>query len=79
MLGVARYRLEGNFMPFFNLRDDKGWGNGEFDVHCDPLGSPGTPFVDVTEWNQTLKLLRVPGLKIGDEQHTTPALGRKGS
>ena len=45
MLGVARYRLEGNFMPFFNLRDDKGWGNGKFDVHCDPLGSPGTPFV----------------------------------
>ena len=45
MLGVARYRLEGNFMPFFNLRDDRGWGNGEFDVHCDPLRSPGTPFV----------------------------------
>ena len=45
MLGVARYRLEGNSMAFFNLRDDKGWGDGEFDVHCDPLGSPGTPFV----------------------------------
>ena len=45
MLGVGRYRLEGNFMAFFNLRDDKGWGDGEFDVHCDPLGSPGTPFV----------------------------------
>ena len=45
MLGVARYRLEGNFMAFFNLRDDKGWGDGEFDVHCHPLGSPGTPFV----------------------------------
>ena len=23
---------------FFNLRDDKGWGNEEFDVHWDPLG-----------------------------------------
>ena len=45
MLGVARYRLEGNFMAFSNLRDDKEWGDGEFDVHCDPLGSPGTPFV----------------------------------
>ena len=33
MLGVGRYRLEGNFMAFSNLRDDKGWGNGEFDVH----------------------------------------------
>ena len=36
MLGAARYRLEGNFMAFFNLGDDKGWGDGEFDVHCDP-------------------------------------------
>ena len=33
MLGVGRYRLEGNFMAFFNLRDDKGWGDGEFDAH----------------------------------------------
>ena len=32
-------------MGFFNLRDDKGWGDGEFDVHCDSLGSPGTPLV----------------------------------
>ena len=30
-------------MAFFNLRDDKGWEDGEFDLHCDPLGSPGTP------------------------------------
>ena len=79
MLGVARYRLEGNFMPFFNLRDDKGWGNGEFDVHCDPLGSPGTPFVGRNRMESKFELLRLPGLKIGDEQHTTPALGRKGS
>ena len=40
MLGVGRYQLEGNFM-----HDDKGWGVGEFDMHCDPLGSPGTPLV----------------------------------
>ena len=26
-------------------RDDKGVRDGEFDVHCDPLGSPGTPLV----------------------------------
>ena len=24
MLGVGRYRLGGNFIAFFNLRDDKG-------------------------------------------------------
>ena len=30
---------------FFNLRDDKGWENGEFDVHGDPLGCPLTPLV----------------------------------
>ena len=40
MLGVGRYQLEGNFM-----RDDKGWGDGKFDMHCNPLGSPGTPLV----------------------------------
>ena len=42
MLGVGRHRLEGNFIAFFNLRDDKGWGHGEYDVHCDPLRSLGT-------------------------------------
>ena len=30
---------------FFNLHDDKGWGDVEFDVHCDPLRSPLTPLV----------------------------------
>ena len=76
MLGVARYRLEGNFIPFFNLRDDKGWGTGNLTYTVIPLGLLGLPLSDVTEWNQTLKLLRLPGLKIGDEQHTTPVLGR---
>ena len=42
MLGVGRCRLDGNFIAFFNLRDDKGWGHGEYDVHCDPLRSLGT-------------------------------------
>ena len=32
-------------MGFFNLCDDKGWVDGEFDLHCDPLRSPGTPLV----------------------------------
>ena len=32
-------------MGFFNLCDDRGWGDGEFDLHCDPLGSPGTTLV----------------------------------
>ena len=77
MLGVGRYRLGGNFIAFFNLRDDKGQGHGD-DLHCDPLGSPGTVLVGLTEkaWNQTLRHLTLPGLKTGDEQHTTPALGR---
>ena len=30
---------------FFNLHDDKGWGDVEFDIHCDPLRSPLTPLV----------------------------------
>ena len=79
MLGVARYRLEGNFIPFLTyvMTRDRGTGNLTYTVI--PLGLLGLPLSDVTEWNQTLKLLRVPGLKIGDEQHTTPALGRKGS
>lgn len=35
---------EKGILEFSNLRDDKGWGGGEFDVqHCDPLGSPGSP------------------------------------
>ena len=56
-------------MGFFNLCDDKGWGDGEFDLHCDPLGSPGTPLVGLVRG--------IPGLNIGDGQHTTHALGRK--
>jgi len=30
---------------FVNLHDDKGWGDVEFDVDCDPLRSPLTPLV----------------------------------
>ena len=29
----------------FNLRYDKGWGDVEFDVPCNPLRSPLTPLV----------------------------------
>ena len=29
-------------MGLFNLCDDKGWVDGEIDLHCDPLRSPGT-------------------------------------
>ena len=55
MLGVGRYRWEGNFKAFFNLRDDKGWGDGKIGIHCNPLGSPWLPWSDLTEkaWNQT--------------------------
>ena len=43
-----------------------------------PLGLLGLSWSDFTEkaWNQTLRHLTLPGLKTGDEQHTTPALGR---
>ena len=34
-------------MAFLNLRHDKGWGDRENQVHCNPLGSPGTPLVGV--------------------------------
>ena len=44
---------------------------GEFDARYDPLGSPGNPSSDLTE---KLTHLRLPGLKICDGQHTTPAL-----
>ena len=61
---------------FFNLRDDKGWGNGEFDVHCDPLVCPLTPLVGLNResMESNLTRLRLPGLKIGDGQHTTHVL-----
>ena len=41
-----------------------------------PLGLLWLPWLDLTEkaWNQTWHL-RLPGLKIGDGQHTTHALG----
>ena len=41
-----------------------------------PLGLLGLPWSDLTEkaWNQTLTHLRLPDLKIGDGQHTTPAV-----
>ena len=43
-----------------------------------PLSLLGLSWSDFTEkaWNQTLRHLTLPGLKTGDEQHTTPALGR---
>ena len=41
MLGVGRHRLEGNFIAFFNLRDDKGWGHGSMTYTAIPLGLLG--------------------------------------
>ena len=78
MLGVGRYRRVGNLKAFFNLRDDKGWGDGKIDIHCNPLGSPLTPLVGLNRESMESNLthLRLPGLKIGDGQHTTHALGR---
>ena len=53
---------------FFNLRDDKGWGNEEFDVHYGPFGCPLTPLVGLSRESMESNLthLRLPGLKIGD-------------
>ena len=41
-----------------------------------PLGLLGLPWSNLTEkaWNQTLTHLRLPDLKIGDGQHTIPAI-----
>ena len=48
--------------------DDKGWGDG----------SPLTPLVGLNRESMESNLthLRLPGLNIGDGQHTTHALGR---
>ena len=66
------------FRVFFNLCDDKGWGDGKIDIHCNPLGSPLTPLVGLNRESMESNLthLRLPGLKIGDGQHKTHALGR---
>ena len=55
-------------MGFLNLCGDKGWGDGEFDQHCDPLGSPGTPLVGPVRGSMESNLThhRLPGLNIGD-------------
>ena len=45
MLGVARYRLEGNFMPFLTCVMTRDGGTGNLTYTVIPLGSPGTPFV----------------------------------
>ena len=52
-------------------------GDGTIDVHCDPLGSPLTPLVGLNRESMESNLtnLRLPGLKIGDGQHMTHALG----
>ena len=58
------------------MRDDKGWGNGEFDVHYDPLVCPLTPLVGLNResMESNLTRLRLLGLKIGDGQHTAHKL-----
>ena len=64
---------------FLNLRDDKGCGGRKIDIHGNPLwsDSPLTPLVGLNRESMESNLthLRLPGLKIGDGQHTTHALG----
>ena len=64
------------------MHDDKGWGGGggggKIDERCNLLGSSLTPLVGLNRESMESKLthLRLKGLKIGDRQHTTRALGR---
>ena len=64
------------------MRDDKGLGGGggggKIDERCNLLGSSLTPLVGLNRESMESKLthLRLKGLKIGDRQHTTRALGR---
>ena len=50
-----------------------GQGN---DVHCNPLGSPGTSLVGLNLENMESNLthLRLPGLKFGDDSRNTRLL-----
>ena len=61
-----------------NLRDDKGCGGRKIDIHGNPLwsDSPLTPLVGLNResMESNLTRLRLPGLKIGDGQHTTHVL-----
>ena len=65
---------------FLNLRDDKGCGGRKIDIHGNPLwsDSPLTPLVGLNRESMESNLthLSSPGLKIGDGQHKTHALGR---
>ena len=65
-------------MAFLNLLGDKGWGDGKINVRYNLLGSPLTPLVRLNQESveSNLTHLRLKGLKIGDGQHTTHALGR---
>ena len=60
MLGVGRYRLEGNFFAFF--------------LTCVMTRDGGTGSMTYTAIH--FETSHVTRFKIGDEQHTTPALGR---
>ena len=70
-------------MTFFNLRHDKGLGDRENQVHCNPLGSPGTPLVGLHRGSMesNFDASQVPRLKTWQPQsrHATSALKRKGS
>ena len=60
------------------MKRDGGTGK-MIEVHCSPLGSPGTPLVGPNRglaWNQTLTYiyLRLPGLKLGNDSHNTQLL-----
>ena len=56
-------------------------GMGNLTYTAIPLGLLGLLWLDLYEeaWKSKLTHHRLPGLNIGDGQHTTHALGRKGA
>ena len=54
------------------VTDDKEWGDGKIDVHCNPLGSPKTPLAGLNgkSMESNLTHLKLPGLKISDGRNT---------
>ena len=66
------------------MKRDGGTGK-MIEVHCSPLGSPGTPLVGPNRglaWNQTLTYIsQVTRFKTWQKQsqHMTPTMSRNGS
>ena len=60
-------------LVFFKLRNNKGWGMGKLTYTVISLVLVGR---NRESMESNLSHLRLPGLEIGDGQHTSHALGR---